>query len=132
PSQVLLGGDSSQLHVPELRDLSRVRSVSTADAALSAPPRAGSGLLLATESLQPQATAHARSAGWHVVVPADVPSFSTSLAGWRVDLGQRTAARLNEPGAGLQVENLRLDGLSDTTLRQLCRLAIPHSVASIG
>ena len=130
--EIAILSDTSGLGIVELRDLPRCRVITTSEVALLGSPTQGSGVLLSADSLNHAAAACALRAGWHVMAPAQDPSEGDH-PGWEVDLGEQTVRRCsNLTSSAHHADGLRMDGLSELTLRELCRLAVPHAGSSGG
>lgn len=129
---IVVVGDSSELAIAELRDLPTCRVIAESDVSSNGPPSQRSGVLLCAEPLEQIDVDQALRAGWHVVLPAQDPADG-SRPGWEVSLGDQTVHRRGDPTAAVRhAEEFRMDGLSDATLRELCRLAVPRAAFSAG
>src|SRR5690625_4184448 len=124
--------DSSELAIAELRDLPTCRVTSESEASSSGPPSQRGGVLLCAEPVEHIDLDQVLRAGWHVVMPAQ-DSAAGSRPGWEISLAEQTVHRRSSPTAATRyAEDFHMDGLSDATLRQLCRLAVPHAAFSAG
>ncbi|TLP75493.1 FtsK/SpoIIIE domain-containing protein [Nesterenkonia sphaerica] len=121
---VIVGGQT----VPEVRDLTRVWHLAAEELAQvleredrpSAPP----GLLILADPEVGRWISPAIGAGWHVLTPGAAHS---GVRGWAVDLrSHRVERQLGDGSSEITAENLSWDGLSEHTLQEQLRLALPH------
>lgn len=125
--EIAVLGRTSALGIIELRDLPTCRVVTASEVPDLHAPSRGSGVLLCTDSMDQNAAEHARRVGWHVVIAQHAPAEG-SPAGWEINLVEQTVhRRCGLTAAAHHAGSLGIDGLSDATLRELCRLAIPHA-----
>lgn len=123
----------SGLWVTELRDVSQCRVIAGEDVSSLNSPSGICGVLLSADPLDSATVTHAVQVGWHVVAPYDAERSPPQVPGWDVDLSDGTVhRRLATDGAAQNVEELRIDGLGETTLRELSRLAVPHASSTVG
>lgn len=113
--------------LPELRDLVRCRVVTSKEAETLSPPSTANGVLLAFEPVEQVIIDRALGNGWHLITPRAIPERFVGGSGWEVELDAcRVRRRSTANAAADSATELRMDGLSRSTLRELLRLAIRH------